>query len=218
MEPLIRTTSDADHVATIWMDAPGKSVNTCSQQFLVELAEALESIDRDQPTGLIFASAKPRSFNAGVDLFEVSRMTREQISALLGLGQQLFDQITRLAVPTVAAINGDCLGGGFELALACRYRVAADNASISIGLPEIKLGLIPGWGGTTRLPRMIGLRRALPILLAGGGFRHGQHLHFDPQNPPPLCNLYVSMLQRLGIEVSRFSSSTGTLTGLEQVG
>ena len=149
------------------MDVPGKSVNTCSLQFFADLAETLDSIERDCPAGVIFASAKSRSFIAGVDLFEISTMTREQVTELIALGQQLFGRLAGVAVPTVAAINGDCLGGGFELALACRFRVAANDPSISIGLPEIKLGLIPGWGGTTRLPRAIGLRRALPILLAG---------------------------------------------------
>ncbi len=167
MEPVLRTTTEADGVVTIWMDAPGKSVNTCTPQFFAELAAALESCERDRPAGLIFASSKPRSFNAGADLFEIRTMTREQIGEFGALGQQVFDRIARSSLPTVAAIGGDCLGGGFELALACRHRLAADDPSISIGLPEIKLGLIPGWGGTTRLPRTIGLRRTLPILLAG---------------------------------------------------
>ncbi len=167
MEPALRSATDADNVVTIWMDTPGKSVNTCSPQFLADLAEALESIQRTRPAGVIFASAKARSFNAGADLHEVGAMTRDQIAAFVLEGQRRFDQIAGLAVPTVAAINGDCLGGGYELALACRHRVAADDPSISIGLPEVRLGLIPGWGGTTRLPRTVGLRHALPILLAG---------------------------------------------------
>jgi 3-hydroxyacyl-CoA dehydrogenase/enoyl-CoA hydratase/3-hydroxybutyryl-CoA epimerase len=167
MMQTIRTTTDADNILTIWMDAPDKPINTCSSQFLNELSEAIASAERQSPRAIIFASAKSRSFNAGADLYEIRVMKKEQISGFLSLGQSLFDRIARLNVPTVAAINGDCMGGGFELSLACRYRVAADDGSISIGLPEIKLGLIPAWGGTTRLPRMIGLRRALPILLAG---------------------------------------------------
>ncbi len=166
-EPALRTTTDADGILTIWMDGPGKSVNTCSPQFFAEFAAVLESIERARPAGAIVASAKPRSFNAGADLFEIARMTADQVAEFVALGQRLFDRLARLDLPTVAAINADCLGGGFELALACRYRVAADDPSLSIGLPETKLGLIPGWGGTTRLPRTIGLRRALPILLAG---------------------------------------------------
>lgn len=167
MQPTLRILTDADGLATMWMDTPGKSVNTCAPQFFADLAEALAGIERDRPAGLILASAKPRSFNAGLDLFALRAMTPDQVRELVTLGQHLVDRLAGLPLPTVAAINGDCLGGGFELALACRYRVAADEPSLSIGLPEIKLGLIPGWGGTTRLPRTIGLRQALPILLAG---------------------------------------------------
>ncbi|MGB7159492.1 MAG: 3-hydroxyacyl-CoA dehydrogenase NAD-binding domain-containing protein [Tepidisphaeraceae bacterium] len=167
MQPAIRTTRDADNILTIRMDVPGKPVNACSPQLLHELLEAVVAAEHDRPAGVIFASAKPRSFNAGADLFETRGMTREQLTEYLTRGQALFVRIAHLPMPTIAAINGDCLGGGFELALACRYRVAVDDGSISIGLPEVKLGLIPAWGGTTRLPRTIGLRRALPILLAG---------------------------------------------------
>jgi 3-hydroxyacyl-CoA dehydrogenase/enoyl-CoA hydratase/3-hydroxybutyryl-CoA epimerase len=167
MEAAIRTTRDPDNILTIWMDLPGKPVNACSPQLLHELLEAVVTAEHDRPAGVIFASAKRRSFNAGADLFEIRGMSREQLAEYLARGQALFVRIANLPMPTIAAINGDCLGGGFELALACRYRVAADDGSISIGLPEVKLGLIPAWGGTTRLPRMIGLRRALPILLAG---------------------------------------------------
>ena len=167
LESTIRITTDADNVATIWMDAPGKSVNTCSRRFYADLAEALTAIERDGAAGVIITSAKPRRFNAGADLFEIRKMSREEVADFLVLGQSIYNRIASLPMPTVAAINGDCLGGGFELSLACRYRVAADDGAFSIGLPEVKLGLIPGWGGTTRLPRTIGLRRALPILLAG---------------------------------------------------
>src|SRR5438093_3139286 len=167
MEPAIRITTGSDRVATITMDLPGKSVNTCAPPLLADLSSAVDTIERDRPTAVIFASPKPKSFNAGADLFEIRKMSREQVAEFVALGQLLFERIARLPMPTIAAINGNCMGGGFELALACRYRVASDDGSISIGLPEIKLGLIPAWGGTTRLPRTIGLRRALPILLAG---------------------------------------------------
>ena len=167
MEPAIRTARDADNILTIWMDMPGKPVNACSPQLLHELLEAVAAAEHDRPAGVIFTSAKKRSFNAGADLFEIRGMSREQLAEYLARGQALFARIAHLPMPTIAAINGDCLGGGFELALACRYRVAADDGSISIGLPEVKLGLIPAWGGTTRLPRTVGLRQALPILLAG---------------------------------------------------
>src|SRR4051812_6831995 len=154
-------------VATVWMDAPGKPVNTNSPQMLADLDAAVAAIERDRPAGVVFASAKTKSFNAGADLFEVRKMNAQEMVSYLEKGQALFNRIEQLPMPTVAAINADCLGGGFELALACKYRVAPDETSISIGLPETKLGLIPAWGGTTRLPRLIGLPRALPIMLAG---------------------------------------------------
>ena len=94
-------------------------------------------------------------------------MQREQVLKFLADGQQIFQRINRLPMPSVAAISGDCLGGGMELALACTYRVAAGETNFSIGLPEVKLGILPGWGGTTRLPRLIGLTHALPLLIAG---------------------------------------------------
>ena len=163
----LRLTTDSDWITTIWIDVPGKGVNTLSPRVLADLDVALNHIEHDRPHGLIFASAKNHSFIAGADLFEIRKMNREQMLQFLADGQALFSRIANLSMPTVAAINGDCLGGGFELALACNMRVAAMDASISIGLPEVKLGILPGWGGTVRLPRLIGLTRALPLLLAG---------------------------------------------------
>ena len=167
MEPAVRTSIDADNVLTILLDLPGKPVNTCSPQLLEDLSAAVESLAASKPVGVIVASAKARSFNAGADLYAIRDMDPDRARRYLATGQALFERIARLPMPTVAAINGDCLGGGMELALACTYRVAADDGSITIGLPEVKLGLIPAWRGATWLPRMIGLTRALPILLEG---------------------------------------------------
>src|SRR3954465_10792075 len=132
MDSVIRTTTDADNVTTVWMDHPSKSVNTCSPQFFEDLAAALDAIERDRPAGVIFASPKPKSFNAGADLFEIRKMNRDQVLQYLADGQALFNRIAKLPMPSVAAINGDCLGGGFELALACTYRIAVDNSSVNI--------------------------------------------------------------------------------------
>jgi 3-hydroxyacyl-CoA dehydrogenase / enoyl-CoA hydratase / 3-hydroxybutyryl-CoA epimerase len=167
MELAVQLKTDSDRVTTITMDLPGKPVNTFSPQLLEQLDAAVTTVEHENSAGVIFASAKAKSFSAGADLFEIRKMSREAVAEYLERGQGLFDRISKLPMPTIAAINGDCLGGGFELALACRYRVAADQTNISIGLPEVKLGLIPAWGGTTRLPRLVGLRHALPILLAG---------------------------------------------------
>jgi 3-hydroxyacyl-CoA dehydrogenase/enoyl-CoA hydratase/3-hydroxybutyryl-CoA epimerase len=167
MEPAVRTSTDADNVLTILLDVPGKPVNTCTPQVLDELSAVVESLAASKPAGVIIASAKARSFNAGADLYAIRDMDPERARSYLAAGQALFERIARLPMPTVAAINGDCLGGGMELALACTYRVAADDGSITAGLPEVKLGLIPAWRGATWLPRLIGLARALPILLEG---------------------------------------------------
>ena len=167
MESAVRTVTDPDGVLTIWLDVPGKPVNTCTPQLLEELSAVVDSLAVSKPAGVIIASAKGRSFNAGADLFAIREMNPEQVTRYLAMGQEVYEKVARLPMPTVAAINGDCLGGGTELALACNYRVAAADGAISIGLPETKLGLIPAWGGTTRLPRLIGMTKALPILLAG---------------------------------------------------
>lgn len=163
----IRTTTDTDGVVTVWFDQPGRSVNSVTRQLLSELTEVVTELERSAPRGVIFASAKPDSFIVGADLFEIRAMDAPRVTQFLADGQALYDRIAKLGAPTVAAINGDCLGGGMELALACTWRVTADDGSISIGLPEVKIGILPGWGGTTRLPRLIGLRKALPLLLTG---------------------------------------------------
>jgi 3-hydroxyacyl-CoA dehydrogenase/enoyl-CoA hydratase/3-hydroxybutyryl-CoA epimerase len=167
MESAVRTTIDSDNVMTIVLDVPGKPVNTCTPQLLSELSAVIDSLAKSGVKGVIIASAKARSFNAGADLFTIRDMDPEQVKSYLAEGQGIFERLSKLPMPTVAAINGDTLGGGMELALACTYRVAVDDSSVNVGLPEVKLGLIPAWGGATRLPRLIGLTKALPILLAG---------------------------------------------------
>ncbi|MDH3585284.1 MAG: 3-hydroxyacyl-CoA dehydrogenase NAD-binding domain-containing protein, partial [Phycisphaerae bacterium] len=169
MAKTLRVETDDQNVMTVWLDHADRSVNTFTPQVLDELAEVVGRIPAKDgaPVGVIFASAKANVFVAGADLFEMRGMNAEQTLAFLEQGQKVFDQIANLSMPTVAAINGQCLGGGCELALACDYRVAADSGSITIGLPETKLGILPAWGGTTRLPRLVGLTRALPVLLAG---------------------------------------------------
>src|SRR5688500_15656522 len=167
MESAVRTTIDSDNIMTIVLDVPGKPVNACTPQLLSELSAVVDSLAKSPVKGVIIASAKARSFNAGADLFTIRDMDAEQVKNYITAGQALFERISKLPMPTVAAINGDALGGGMELALACTYRVAVDDGSVNVGLPEVKLGLIPAWGGATRLPRLIGLTKALPILLAG---------------------------------------------------
>ena len=164
---IVRWEIDADRILTVWLDAPEKSVTTLSAAAWDGLAAAVHEIEAVRPAGVVFASAKPRSFITGADLFELQAMTDEQLDEHLARGQRILDQIAALPIPTVAAINGDALGGGLELALACRCRVAADDPRVKLGLPETTLGLVPGWGGAMRLPRLVGLEPALSLMLSG---------------------------------------------------
>ncbi|HTW95143.1 MAG TPA: 3-hydroxyacyl-CoA dehydrogenase NAD-binding domain-containing protein [Tepidisphaeraceae bacterium] len=158
---------DATGIKTVLFDTPKKPVNTLSPALFTELAEILTEIERDKPKAVIFTSAKKKCFIAGADLFEIRHLSHEALDQFVRDGQKLFTRIAALPMPTVAAINGDCLGGGLELALACTQRVAAAEPSTRIGLPEVMLGIIPGWGGTYRLPHLVGLSAALPLLLTG---------------------------------------------------
>ena len=159
-----------DNVVTITFDQENSVANVFNEDMFAELNEHLDTIvdNQSEITGVIFKSAKPSIFIAGADLKSFSDdPTPERISYLIKLGQDTFNRIEDLRVPTVAAINGACLGGGYELALACDHRVATLDSSTKIGLPETMLGILPAWGGSTRLPRMIGLPKAMGIILAG---------------------------------------------------
>ncbi|MBI4579163.1 MAG: enoyl-CoA hydratase/isomerase family protein [Planctomycetes bacterium] len=159
---------DSEGIATVCIDRAHKRVNTLTRAIVAELSDALTSIEkRGSIRGLILASGKPTTFAAGADLNELLACTRTDLDRLLREGQALCSRIERLNWPTVAAINGHCLGGGYELALACRTRVAADDPKTLIGLPEVALGLLPAWGGTVRLCRLIGVKTAAPLLFAG---------------------------------------------------
>ncbi|MBI1370558.1 MAG: hypothetical protein GC162_18125 [Planctomycetes bacterium] len=162
-------TTSPHGVLTACFNTPGKSVNTFTPDALAELDQLIASIERGERSirGLIFTSGKTDSFITGADLFAMSTMDEPALKAFLELGQRLFERIGKLSIPTVAALNGHTLGGGFELALACTWRVAADVGSINIGLPETKLGILPAWGGTTRVTEMIGPMHTLPMLAAG---------------------------------------------------
>jgi 3-hydroxyacyl-CoA dehydrogenase/enoyl-CoA hydratase/3-hydroxybutyryl-CoA epimerase len=159
-----------DEVVTIIFDQENSSANVFNENMFAELDEQLTFIENNQKDfrGVIFKSAKPSIFIAGADLKSFADdPTPERISYLIKLGQQIFDRIENLCIPTVAAINGACVGGGYELALACDHRVATLDSSTKIGLPETMLGILPAWGGSTRLPRMIGIANAMNIILGG---------------------------------------------------
>ncbi len=159
---------DADGIAWLIFDQPGSSANLWSEPTLRQFIWHVEQIERS-PTvrALVIRSAKPNIFIAGADLKSLRRLCPARLEQLIWLGQAAFDRLARLRVPKVALIHGACAGGGFEMALACDWRIATDSAATKIGLPETQLGILPGWGGTVRLPRLLGLRRALDVILTG---------------------------------------------------
>lgn len=164
----IRHEIDADGIAWVTFDDPAQKVNVFSTPVMNALDAVLDQLAGSPPRGVIFISGKPDGFIAGADLKELAEV-RDAVHAreLSEHGQRVFERIAGLTVPTVAAIHGACLGGGCELALACAVRVATQHPKTQLGLPETQLGIIPGWGGTQRLPRLVGVRRALPWIVAG---------------------------------------------------
>jgi 3-hydroxyacyl-CoA dehydrogenase / enoyl-CoA hydratase / 3-hydroxybutyryl-CoA epimerase len=161
-------TLDADGIGWLGADRAGTSTNTLSRAVLEGLSAQLELIERVRPKGVVLWSAKKNGFVAGADISEFKPIaTAQQGFELVRAGQQVMDRLERLPCPTVAAVHGFALGGGLELALACRYRVAADDDKVSLGLPEVQLGIHPGFGGTVRAPRLIGGRAALDLMLTG---------------------------------------------------
>ncbi len=163
---------DGDGIATITWDMPGRSMNVLSEESIPAFAEAVEKAGADDAVkGVIVTSAK-EAFLAGADLEMILRMTNPNQSAAKKFEhveslQTMFRNMEKIEKPFVAAINGTAMGGGYEICLACNYRIAADNPRSQIGLPEVKVGLLPGAGGTQRLPRLIGIQAALPLLLQG---------------------------------------------------
>src|SRR5256884_7495057 len=165
--PLAR---DEDDIAWLIFDKPGASANPLSEDVLSELNDVLASLERGLPKGVVLRSAKPSGFIAGADINEFGNMTDvAAIEARLTQAHAVVDRLDRLGAPTVAVIHGYCLGGGLEIALACDYRIAVEEARL--GLPEVMLGLHPGLGGTVRLPRLINPLEAMTMMLTGRNVR-----------------------------------------------
>ena len=157
-----------DGVFVLSFDREGESVNTFGQEVLIELNSLLEHIALEPPKALVLRSGKEKGFIAGADIREFQEFDRKgTIGDSIRRGQAIFQRIADLPFPTVAAIHGFCMGGGTEISLACRYRIASNDPSTRIGLPEVKLGIYPGWGGSVRLPRLIGAPAAMDIMLTG---------------------------------------------------
>jgi 3-hydroxyacyl-CoA dehydrogenase/enoyl-CoA hydratase/3-hydroxybutyryl-CoA epimerase len=182
---------DAEGLAWLYFDRAGSATNTFSSEALRELGQVSDYLQANgapvstgvttatpiaaysgaaKVRGLAILSAKDNGFAAGADIDEFTTLKdADEAIAFTVLGNEVFDKIARLPFPTVAMIHGFCMGGGLELALACRYRVADDGAKTRMALPEVMLGIVPGWGGAKRLPKLIGAAPALDLMLTGRG-------------------------------------------------
>lgn len=167
--PMIRREIGEDKICVLTFDRPESGANIFDGATLEALSEQLDFIENDSSlVGLIITSAKKSIFVAGADLKTLLQQAQSgDMRAFIGNGQKLFNRLAELKIPTVAVIHGACAGGGYEVALACDYRIASDEPATRIGLPETTLGLIPAWGGCTRLPRLIGADKAAEVILKG---------------------------------------------------
>ncbi|MBI4357592.1 MAG: enoyl-CoA hydratase/isomerase family protein [Gammaproteobacteria bacterium] len=155
-------------IGWLTLDKHSASVNTLNREVMDELKRVCEELKTQTLKALIITSAKPSGFIAGADIGEIKAIQNiTDAIAAAQEGQNVFNQLENLPFPTIALISGFCVGGGLELALACRYRIAEDHPKTRLGLPEVKLGLLPGWGGLSRLPRLIGAPQALNLMLNG---------------------------------------------------
>lgn len=161
---------DSEGIANLIFDLPGEKVNKLSIPIMEELERILDEAARNKEIKILtITSGKKEIFIAGADLhsFEPVFKDPSQGKDIITTGHRVFNKLQALPFPTVACIQGACLGGGMELALACTYRVISDHPKTLLGLPEVTLGIIPGWGGTQRMPRLVGLVASLPIILGG---------------------------------------------------
>lgn len=167
-----------DNVAVVTIDVPGEKMNTLKAEFASQVRAILKQIrDNKALRGVVFISAKPDNFIAGADINMIgSCRSAQEAETLARQGQQMMAEINALPIPVIAAIHGACLGGGTEMALACHNRICTDDAKTVLGLPEVQLGLLPGSGGTQRLPRLIGVSTALDMILTGKQLRAKQAL------------------------------------------
>ena len=169
MPELIRRHVTDEQICVLTFDRPDSAANIFDKATLGELNDHINYIlCNSDLKGVVITSAKKSIFIAGADLTQLSKATTpEELRDMIELGQLVFNRLATLTVPTVAAIHGACVGGGYELCLACDYRLASPDKVTKIGLPETQLGILPAWGGSTRLPRLIGLPKALDIILGG---------------------------------------------------
>ncbi|MBX9581701.1 MAG: enoyl-CoA hydratase/isomerase family protein, partial [Gemmataceae bacterium] len=171
MTAAVRTEVRPDRVAVLTVDQPDARVNVLTRPLWADLEAAVDGLAaRPDLAGVVVASGKPGVFIAGADLNllgDAPGPDDPAVRAFVEQGLRVLGKLDALPVPTAAAVDGAALGGGLEVALACDYRVVGPHPRLQLGLPEVKLGLIPGWGGTQRLPRLVGLPAAVDLLTTG---------------------------------------------------
>lgn len=204
-----------DGLAWLTLDRAGSAVNALSADVMAELSAVLDTLQAEPPAGLIIRSGKAAGFIAGADVDEFGELdTPQQAQALVERGWQLFNRLAAVPYPTLALIRGHCLGGGLELALACRYRLAIDEPGTSLALPEVMLGIFPGWGGMRRLPALIGPPAALDMMLTGrpANARRAAALGLvDARVPPRLADTAARQHVRSGTPPRRARGMAGWL-------
>lgn len=159
--------TDNNHVAWWYLDRHDTAVNTINRDIIQELEQLIQTVAKNTYRGIVIASAKKTGFAAGADLKSFTQLSANELADLVRYVQKVFTDLENITLPTVAIISGFCMGGGTELALACKFRIAEDSPSTRIALPEIKLGIQPGWGGSVRLPTLIGVPAAMQMILTG---------------------------------------------------
>lgn len=192
-----------DNILIVTIDKPGEPVNTLSPALVGEFEGLFLRLDEDKLIkGVVLISGKPDSFIAGADIEQFKEFrTAADAERVSRMGQDVMGRLEKLRVPVVAAIHGACLGGGLETALACRYRVCTDHPKTTLALPEVQLGVIPGMGGTQRLPRRVGLQAALDMILTGRNMRAKRALQIglvdEVVHPAILSDIAIDRARKL---------------------
>ena len=208
-------TKGDDGVATLLMDVPNESMNTLKAEFVDEISAMLDQIESDDEIkGVILASGKDSSFVAGADITMLAACeTAEQAQELSVNGQLLFTRMENMNKTFVAAIHGPALGGGLELALACHYRVCSDANKTVVGLPEVQLGLLPGSGGTQRLPALIGIQKAMDMILTGKQVRPKQAKKYGIVDDSVPQSILLDVARKFALQKPRTRTVTLDVAG-----
>lgn len=197
-------TEKQDQIAVITINRPSK-LNALNRETIEELHQAFSQFDSDREVrAVIITGSGSKAFVAGADISEFAHFSEEEGKQLAAKGQeQLFDFIEQLSTPVIAAINGFALGGGLELAMACHFRVASDNARM--GLPEVTLGVIPGYGGTQRLPQLVGKGLAMEMIMTGEMIGIEQAHHYGLVNHMVAQEELLDLCKKIAMKIARNS-------------